>query len=103
MKENAPNVLWSSIRFENTNDQDKNEFLIYEIGNSKVDIIVEMGINTRTEKVEHFNVPKMIPDTEYQQMMRNLNSNQRKYILNTSKDDFILLINQVFHCGCFGV
>ncbi|CAF1543156.1 unnamed protein product, partial [Adineta ricciae] len=41
-----------------------------------------MGINTRTEKVEHFNAPKIIPDTEYQQMMRNLNSNQRKYTLN---------------------
>ncbi|CAF3286262.1 unnamed protein product [Rotaria sp. Silwood2] len=63
-------------------DQDKNEFLIYEIGNTEGDIFVEMGINTRTEKVEHFNVPKIIPDTEYQQMMRNLNSNQRKYTLN---------------------
>ncbi|CAF4740250.1 unnamed protein product, partial [Rotaria sp. Silwood2] len=63
-------------------DQDKNEFLIYEIGNTEGDIFVEMGINTRTEKVEHFNVPKIIPDTEYQQMMRNLNNNQRKYTLN---------------------
>ncbi|CAF1114408.1 unnamed protein product [Rotaria sp. Silwood1] len=63
-------------------DQDKNEFLIYEIGNTEGDIFVEMGINTRTDKVEHFNVPKIIPDTEYQQMMRNLNNNQRKYTLN---------------------
>ena len=36
-------------------DQDKNEFLIYETGNNQGDIFVEMGINTRTEKVEHFN------------------------------------------------
>ncbi|CAF4395205.1 unnamed protein product, partial [Rotaria magnacalcarata] len=63
-------------------DQDKNEFLIYEIGNTEGDIFVEMGINTRTGKVEHCNVPKIIPDTEYQQMMRNLNNNQRKYTLN---------------------
>ncbi|CAF1458321.1 unnamed protein product [Rotaria sp. Silwood1] len=77
-------------------DQDKNEFLIYEIGNTEGDIFVEMGINTRTEKVEHFNVPKIIPDTEYQQMMRNLNSNQRKYTLNVMnliKNDE----NQFFH------
>ncbi|CAF1165430.1 unnamed protein product [Rotaria magnacalcarata] len=51
-------------------DQDKNEFLIYEIGNTEGDIFVEMGINTRTGKVEHCNVPKIIPDTEYQQIMR---------------------------------
>ncbi|CAF4724418.1 unnamed protein product, partial [Rotaria sp. Silwood2] len=63
-------------------DQDKNEFLIYETGNNEGDIFVEMGVNTRTEKVEHFNVPKIIPDTEYQQMMRSLNNNQRKYTLN---------------------
>ena len=44
-------------------DQDKNEFLIYETGNNEGDIFLEMGINTRTEKVEHFNVPKIIPDT----------------------------------------
>ncbi|CAF4704910.1 unnamed protein product, partial [Rotaria socialis] len=32
-------------------DEDKNEFLIYEIGNNEGDIfVVEMGINTRTEK-----------------------------------------------------
>ncbi|CAF3306136.1 unnamed protein product [Rotaria sp. Silwood2] len=36
-------------------DQDKNEFLVYEIGNNEGDIFVEMGINTRTEKVEYFN------------------------------------------------
>ncbi|CAF4817761.1 unnamed protein product, partial [Rotaria socialis] len=41
-----------------------------------------MGINTRTEKIEHFNVPKIIPDTEYQRMMRGLNYSQRKYTLN---------------------
>ncbi|CAF1551328.1 unnamed protein product [Adineta steineri] len=58
-------------------DQDKNEFLIYEIGNNAGDIFVEMGLKTQTEKVEHFNVPKVIPDTEYQQMMRSLNNNQR--------------------------
>ncbi|CAF4606665.1 unnamed protein product, partial [Rotaria sp. Silwood2] len=63
-------------------DQDKNEFLIYEIGNHEGDIFVEMGLNTRTEKVEHFNVPKIIPDTEYQQMIRSLNNNQRRYTLN---------------------
>ena len=63
-------------------DQDKNEFLIYETGNNEGDIFVEIGINTRTEKVEHFNVPKMIPDADYQQFMRSLNSNQRKYTLN---------------------
>ncbi|CAF4566213.1 unnamed protein product [Rotaria sp. Silwood2] len=63
-------------------DQDKNEFLIYEIGNNEGDIFVEMGLNTRTEKVEHFNVPKIIPDTEYQEMMRSLNNNQRRYTLN---------------------
>ncbi|CAF1564037.1 unnamed protein product, partial [Rotaria sp. Silwood1] len=63
-------------------DQDKNEFLIYEMGNNEGDIFVEMGINTRTEKVEHFNVPKIIPDTEYQEMMRSLNNNQRRYTLN---------------------
>jgi len=63
-------------------DQDKNEFLIYETGNNEGDIFVEMGLNIRTEKVEHFNVPKIIPDTEYQQMMRSLNTNQRKYSLN---------------------
>ncbi|CAF4799879.1 unnamed protein product, partial [Rotaria sp. Silwood2] len=51
-------------------DQDKNEFLIYETGNNEGDIFVEMGFNTRTGKVEHFNVPKIIPDTEYQEMMR---------------------------------
>ncbi|CAF3962918.1 unnamed protein product, partial [Rotaria sordida] len=70
---------------DNTNieyDQDKNEFLIYEIGNNEGDIIVEMGLNTRSEKVEHFNVPKIIPDTEYQEMMRSLNNNQRRYTLN---------------------
>ncbi|CAF3949464.1 unnamed protein product, partial [Rotaria sordida] len=63
-------------------DQDKNEFLIYEIGNNEGDIFVEMGLKTQTEKVEHFNVPKVIPDTEYQQMMRSLNNNQRRYTLN---------------------
>ncbi|CAM4904559.1 unnamed protein product [Rotaria socialis] len=63
-------------------DEDKNEFLIYEIGNNEGDIFVEMGINTRTEKIEHFNVPKVIPDTEYQRMMRSLNYSQRKYTLN---------------------
>jgi hypothetical protein len=63
-------------------DQDKNEFLIYEIGNNEGDIFVEMGINTRTEKVEHFNVPKIIPNTEYERMIRSLNNNQRKYTLN---------------------
>ncbi|CAF4539730.1 unnamed protein product, partial [Rotaria socialis] len=64
-------------------DEDKNEFLIYEIGNNEGDIfVVEMGINTRTEKIEHFNVPKIIPDTEYQRMMRGLNYSQRKYTLN---------------------
>ncbi|CAF1163397.1 unnamed protein product [Rotaria sordida] len=62
--------------------QDKNEFLIYETGNNEGDIFVEMGINTRTEKFEHFNVPKMIPDADYQRLMRSLNSNQRKYTLN---------------------
>ncbi|CAF4661956.1 unnamed protein product, partial [Rotaria sp. Silwood2] len=63
-------------------DQDKNEFLIYEMGNNEGDIFVEMGINTRTEKIEHFNVPKMIPDADYQRLMRSLNSSQRKYTLN---------------------
>jgi hypothetical protein len=63
-------------------DQDKNEFLIYETGNSQGDIFLEMGINTRTEKVEHFNVPKLIPDDDYQRLMRSLNNNQRKYTLN---------------------
>ncbi|CAF4833876.1 unnamed protein product, partial [Rotaria socialis] len=63
-------------------DEDKNEFLIYEIGNNEGDIFVEMGINTRTEKIENFNVPKIIPDTEYQRMMRSLNYSQRKYTLN---------------------
>ncbi|CAF1027585.1 unnamed protein product [Rotaria sp. Silwood1] len=63
-------------------DQDKNEFLIYEIGNNEGDIFVEMGLNTRTEKVEHFNAPKIIPDTEYQELMRSLNNNQRRYTLN---------------------
>lgn len=65
-------------------DQDKNEFLIYEIGNNEGDIFVEMGLglNTRTEKVEHFNVPKIMSDTEYQEIMRSLKNNQRKYTLN---------------------
>ena len=63
-------------------DQDKNEFLIYETGNNQGDIFVELEINTRTEKVEHFNIPKIIPNTEYQQIMRSLNDNQRKYTLN---------------------
>lgn len=63
-------------------DQDNNEFLIYETGNNQGDIFVEMGIRTRTEKVEHFNVPKLIPDVDYQQLMRNLNDSQRKYTLN---------------------
>ena len=63
-------------------DQDKNEFLIYEIGNNEGDIFVEMGLNTRTEKAERFNVAKIIADTEYRQMMRRLNDNQRKYTLN---------------------
>ncbi|CAM4949171.1 unnamed protein product [Rotaria socialis] len=63
-------------------DQDKNEFLIYETGNNEGDIFVEMGINIRTEKVEHFNVPKMIPDADYQRLIRSLNNNQRKYTLN---------------------
>ncbi|CAF1226999.1 unnamed protein product [Rotaria sp. Silwood1] len=66
-------------------DQDKNEFLIYETGNNEGDIFVEMGINTRTEKVEHFNVSKMILDADYQRLMRSLNSNQRKYTLNVMK------------------
>ena len=39
-------------------DQDKNEFLMYETGNREGDIFGEMGLHTRTEKVEHFNVPK---------------------------------------------
>ncbi|CAF5039595.1 unnamed protein product [Rotaria sp. Silwood1] len=63
-------------------DQDKNEFLIYETGNNEGDIFVEMGINTPTGKVEHFNVPKMIPDADYQRLMRSLNSSQKKYTLN---------------------
>ena len=41
-----------------------------------------MGIRIRTEKVEHFSVPKLIPDVDYQQLIRNLNDNQRKYTLN---------------------
>lgn len=40
------------------------------------------GLNTRTEKVEYFNVPKIIPDIDYQQMIRGFNTNQRKYTLN---------------------
>ena len=71
-------------------DQDKNEFLIYETGNNEGDIFVEMGVHTRTEKVEHFNVPTMVPDADYERLMRNLNSNQRKYTLNVMrliKDD----------------
>ncbi|CAF4631966.1 unnamed protein product, partial [Rotaria magnacalcarata] len=63
-------------------DQDKNEFFIYEIGNNEGDIFLVMGINTHTKKVEHFNVPKIIPNIEYQQMMINLNDSQRKYTLN---------------------
>ena len=63
-------------------DQDKNEFLIYETGNNEGDIFIEMGLNTRTEKSERFNVPKIIADTEYREMMRRLNDNQRKYTLN---------------------
>ena len=43
-------------------DQDKNEFLIYETGNNESEIFVEMGVHTRTGKVEHFNAPKMVPD-----------------------------------------
>ena len=66
-------------------DQDKNEFLIYETGNNEGDIFVEMGGHTRTEKVEHFNVPKMVSDADYERLMRNLNSNQRKYTLNVMK------------------
>ena len=66
-------------------DQDKNEFLIYETGNNEGDIFVEMAVHTRTEKVEHFNVPKMVPDADYERLMRNLNSNQRKYTLNVMK------------------
>jgi len=77
-RENENDIDDTNIEY----DQDKNEFLIYETGNNEGDIFVEMGINTRTEKVEHFNVPKMIPDTEYQQMIRSLNTNQRKYTLN---------------------
>ena len=46
-------------------DQDKNEFLIYEMGNNEGDIFIEMGLSTRTEKVEHFNVPKQVPNGEY--------------------------------------
>ncbi|CAF1560346.1 unnamed protein product [Rotaria magnacalcarata] len=63
-------------------DQDENEFFIYETGNNEGDIFLEMGINTHTKKVEHFNVPKIIPNIEYQEMMRNLNDSQRKYTLN---------------------
>ena len=66
-------------------DQDKNEFLIYETGTSEGDIFVEMGVHTRTGKVEHFNVPKMVPDVDHERLMRNLNSNQRKYTLNVMK------------------
>ena len=66
-------------------DQDKNEFLIYETGNNEGDIFVEMGVHTRTEKVEHFSVPKMIPDSDYERLIRSLNSNQRKYTLNVMK------------------
>ncbi|CAF4902863.1 unnamed protein product, partial [Rotaria magnacalcarata] len=72
-------------------------FSFYEIGNNEGDIFVEMGINTRTEKIEHFNVPEIIPDTEYQRMMRSLNYSQRKYTLNVMN----LIKNgdkQFFHC-----
>ena len=85
-------------------DQDKNEFLVYEIGNNEGDIFVEMGLNTRTEKAERFNVPKIIADTEYREMIRRLNDNQRKYTLNVMN----LIKNgdkQFFHFinGCAGV
>ncbi|CAF4003587.1 unnamed protein product [Adineta steineri] len=78
---------------ENENDEKTTAF---KMKNGKGDIFVEMGLKTQTEKVENFNVPKVIPDTEYQQMMRSLNNNQRRYILNVmnlikNKD------NQFFH------
>ena len=63
-------------------DQDNNEFLIYEMGNNEGDIFVEVGINTQTGKAEHFNVPKIKPNSEYQEMTRRLSDNQRKYTLN---------------------
>ncbi len=53
-KDNDENIDDANIEY----DQDKNEFLIYETGNSQGDIFAEMGVNTRTGKVEHFNVPK---------------------------------------------
>ena len=77
-RENEDDIEDKNIEY----DQDKNEFLIYETGNHEGDIFVEMGVNTRTEKVEHFNVPKLIPDADYQRLMRSLNSDQRKYTLN---------------------
>ena len=77
-RENDDDIGDANIEY----DQDKNEFLIYETGNNQGDIFVEMEIDTRTEKVEHFNVPKMIPDVDYQRLMRSLNNNQRKYTLN---------------------
>ena len=76
--ENENNIDDANVEY----DRDKNEFLIYETGNNQGDIFVEMGQNTRTEKVEHFNVPKIIPDSEYERVMRSLNTNQRKYTLN---------------------
>ena len=91
-RENEDDIDDANIEY----DQDKNEFLIYETGNSQGDIFLEMGINTRTGKVEHFNVPKMIPDSDYERLMRSLNDNQRKYTLNVmnliKNDD-----KQVFH------
>ncbi|CAF4391999.1 unnamed protein product [Rotaria socialis] len=66
----------------NEYDQDKNEFFIYKTGNNEGDIFLERGINTHTKKVEHFNVPKIIPNIEYQEIMRNLNDSQIKYTLN---------------------
>ncbi|CAF0843236.1 unnamed protein product [Adineta ricciae] len=77
-RENENDIDDTNIEY----DQDKNEFLIYEMGNNEGDIFLEMGLNTRSERVEHFNVPKQIPNTEYEEMMRNLNDNQRKYTLN---------------------
>ncbi|CAF1473985.1 unnamed protein product [Adineta steineri] len=53
-RENESDIDDTNIEY----DQEKNEFLIYEIGNNEGDIFVEMGLKTQTEKVENFNVPK---------------------------------------------
>ena len=56
------------------------------------------------KKLNIFDVPKMVPDVDHERLMRNLNSNQRKYTLNVMKlikdDD-----KQFFHFinGCAGV